>query len=153
MQFAPNNGAESHARSRMELGSQLLLSSLSKKPGSFSILRSNLVHQSWKLFKGTTSCPPPVVVPAKLARKLKAFLMMRCASAFVDSVDGRCRRLLFNTRAVEDGNFEALRDSSCDKIVAACSIDIPTVISPAVVAASPLIVAEDASTSVISSSP
>lgn len=152
MQFGPNS-AESHACtcSRMGLDPQLLLSSLSKKPGSFSILRSNLVHQSWKLFKGTTSCPPPVVVPAKLARKLKAFLMMRCANVFVDRGDGRCRRLLAKTRAVEDGNFEALRDSSWDKTVVACSIDIPTVISPTVVAAAPF-VAEDASISVISSS-
>ena len=30
-------------------------SSLSRNPGSFSIFRSNLVHQSWKLFSGTTS--------------------------------------------------------------------------------------------------
>lgn len=28
---------------------------LSKKPGSFSILRSNFDHHSWKLFKGTMS--------------------------------------------------------------------------------------------------
>lgn len=59
--------------------------SLSKNPGSFSTLRSNLTHQSRKLLNGTTSSPPlPVFVePAKLARKLKAFLMMRCARILV----------------------------------------------------------------------
>ena len=130
-------------------------SSLSKKPGSFSILRSNLVHQSWKLFNGTTSWPPAVVVPAKLARKLKAFLMMRWAKAFVDSgID--CGRLspveIMAVVAVDDSKVEAFSDSSWDTISAAGSIAIPTVMSPAVATVASLSVVEDTSTSVISSS-
>lgn len=53
---------------------------LSRKPGSFRILVSNLRHHSWKAFSGTTSTPVWPTWPLKLERKLKAFWMIRCAS-------------------------------------------------------------------------
>lgn len=54
--------------------------------------------------------------------------------------------------AVELTDLEASRDSSCGVIIAACSIDMPTVVSPAVAAAvASSIAVEDASTSSIAS--
>lgn len=65
----------SEKKVRIDIVANHWLSSRSKNPGSDRILLSNLVHQFSKAFSGTTSTSP--ACPEKLARKLKAFLMMR----------------------------------------------------------------------------
>ena len=96
--------------------------SLSRNPGSISTRLSNFFHQSWKLFNGTTSFPPSP--PAKLARKLNAFLMIRCASIFVEG--GR----LTTVKAVELESEVAFMVASCAETSSVGSKDMPTITFP-----------------------
>ena len=112
--------------------------SFSKNPGSFSTLLSNFAHQSIKLFNGTISSSFGPTVPEKLARKLNAFLIIRCASTFV--CKGPAERCLEDVITAVCDEEEAAawpplacsdsRRASCGAIVAIGSMDIPMVISP-----------------------
>lgn len=107
---------------------------LSKKLGSFLNFPSNFLHQSSKAFNGTTSMPavpvPPGtgIFPLKLARKLKALLIIFCASC---KVFGCCDRV---TSAVEGSLVMGIvraaeRDAICAATEDEDSIDIPSIIS------------------------
>lgn len=65
----------------------------------------------------------------KLARKLKAFLMMRCARTLVEMADGGLRFVeRINAEEVEDeGGCSA---ASCSLRLAAGSMEIPMTTSP-----------------------
>ena len=81
------------------------------------------IHQSWKLFKGTTSWPPGPTDPAKLPKKLYAFLMIRWARTLVDiGLDGGGW-----PRTGPSAVCEAFDDSSRAAIFAAGATERPRV--------------------------
>lgn len=99
----------------------IIHSSLSKNPGSELILASNLFHHSSNALSGTTSTPPAPVVPLKLAKKLKAFLIILCANTNV--VDGGTFCAGTNAPAPPPPPILAATDS-------AASTDIPSTTFP-----------------------
>lgn len=104
--------------------------SLSKNPGSFWTRLSNFAHQSWKLLRGTTSTPF-AVFPAKLARKLNAFWMIRWASTRVSG------GLFVTVSEVADADDCSWSWAICAWIFCAGSTEMPRLTSPPTFPATP----------------